>query len=289
LFIGFSFTDPNLDYVLSRLNIQFGEGCRQHYCFLKKQAQEEGDDEDIFKYKVRKQELMINDLKRYKIETILVDNYSDMTTILQEIEKRHKKKTIFISGSAEEYGKWNRIEAQNFIHLLSKSIIILGNRVVSGFGWGVGSAVINGALDAIYENPKKHSEDQLIIKPFPQFKTGEKELSELWEEYRQRMISLCGVAIFIFGNKKDKDGNIIDANGMMREFEIAMEQGLIPIPVSITGYISKTIFDKIVTEPDKYLHGHDWILQELEKMNADTISQEDIIKTVINIIKKLNK
>ena len=25
LFIGFSFTDPNLDYVLSRLNIQFGE------------------------------------------------------------------------------------------------------------------------------------------------------------------------------------------------------------------------------------------------------------------------
>jgi len=30
-------------------------------------------------------------------------------------------------------------------------------------------------------------------------------------------------------------------------------------------------------------------LQELNKMNNDSISQEDIIKTIMNIIKKLNK
>lgn len=155
LFIGFSFTDPNLDYVLSRLNIQFGESSRQHYCFMKKQAKEVGDDDEIFKYKVRKQELMINDLKRYKIEAILVDDYPEITKILCEIEKQYKKKTVFISGSAEEYGPWSRTDAQNFIHLLSKEIINAGHRVVSGFGWGVGSAVINGALDAVYENPKK--------------------------------------------------------------------------------------------------------------------------------------
>jgi hypothetical protein len=288
LFIGFSFTDPNLTHVLSRMNIQFGEGSRQHYCFLKKETKTVDDDDEIFKYKKRKQELMINDLRRYKVETILVNEYSDITTILLEIERRYKKKTIFISGSAEEYGHWNREEAQNFIHLLSKSIVSNGYRVVSGFGWGVGSAVINGALDAVYENPKKNSEDQLIIKPFPQFKTGEKELSILWEEYRQRMISLCGIAIFLFGNKKDESNNVVNANGVKREFEIAIEQGLIPIPLSATGYMSKIIFEAISSEPEKFLLGEIWIVKELEKINS-TSSMQDTIKIIINIIKQLNK
>ncbi|NLV95633.1 MAG: hypothetical protein GX031_13955, partial [Candidatus Riflebacteria bacterium] len=198
LFIGFSFTDPNLDYVLSRLNIQFGEDSRQHYCFIKKQSKGK-DDEEIFKYNLRKQELMINDLMRYKIKTILVEEYSDITEILKEIERRFRKKTIFISGSAEEYGAWNRNEAQSFIHSLSKNIVSAGFRIINGFGWGVGSAVINGALEAVYERPDRYSEDQLIMRPFPQFETGEKKLPALWEEYRQRMISLAGIAVFIFG------------------------------------------------------------------------------------------
>ncbi|MCC8145968.1 MAG: SIR2 family protein [Bacteroidales bacterium] len=288
LFIGFSFTDPNLAYVLSRMNIQFGEGSRQHYCFLKKEIKEAGDDIEIFKYKKRKQELMINDLRRYKVETILVDEYSDITDILLEIERRYKKKTIFISGSAEEYGHWSREEAQNFIHLLSKSIVTTGYRVVSGFGWGVGSAVINGALDAVYENLKKSSEDQLVIKPFPQFRTGDKELSILWEEYRQRMMSLCGIAIFVFGNKKNESDKIVDANGMKREFEIAVEQGLVPIPLPVTGYMSRLIFDVILSEPEKFLLGETWILKELEKIGL-TSSIEEIITIVINIIKRLNR
>lgn len=95
LFIGFSFTDPNLDYVLSRLNIQFGENNRQHYCFIKKCSKAEYEDEEIYKYNLRKQELMIGDLKRYRIKALLVDDYPDITDILQEIENRYRKKTVF--------------------------------------------------------------------------------------------------------------------------------------------------------------------------------------------------
>ena len=38
------------------------------------------------------------------------------------------------------------------------------------------------------------------------------------------MISLCGIAIFLFGNKLN-DGKIIEASGVVREFEIANELG----------------------------------------------------------------
>jgi len=36
LFIGFSFSDPNLSYILSRIRILLGENRREHYCLLRK-------------------------------------------------------------------------------------------------------------------------------------------------------------------------------------------------------------------------------------------------------------
>lgn len=287
LFIGFSFNDPNLDYVLSRLNIQFREDTRQHYCFIKRRSQEKNEDEELYKYGFRKQQLMIEDLMRYKIKAVLVDEYSDITHILQEIEIRFRKKTVFISGSAEEYGAWDREEAQKFIHLLSKSLISSGLRVINGFGWGVGSAVINGALEAIYERPDKFSEEQLIMKPFPQFETGNKKLKELWEEYRHNMISLGGVAIFIFGNKKNSSNEIVLANGVKREFEIAIEHQLIPIPVPMTGYVAEEIFNAIMQSPEKYYPEN--LIPEITQLKNAELSSEQIIDIIISILKKINK
>lgn len=169
LFIGFSFTDPNLDYVLSRINLKHHDHRRDHYFFIKrpKLGEKGSETQADFDYNLRKQQLMIRELRRYGIQALLIDEYIQIREILEEIENRFRKRTIFISGSAEEYGGWSRPEAQEFIHKLSKNIVSLGYRVVNGFGWGVGSAVINGALDAVYERPDRHSEEQLIMKPFP--------------------------------------------------------------------------------------------------------------------------
>jgi hypothetical protein len=289
LFIGFSFTDPNLDYVLSRLNIQFGENNRQHYCFIKKYSKIDKEDEDLYKYNLRKQELMIGDLKRYRIKALLVDSYEDITSILKEIENRYKKRIVFISGSAEVYGSWDRNTAQVFIHSLSKAIISEGYRVVNGFGWGVGSAVINGALEAVYEKPDRRSEDQLIMKPFPQFKTGNKELKDLWEEYRQRMIPLAGVAIFIFGNKADEKGGVISANGVKREFEIALQHGLIPIPVAATGYVSEEIYQEILKDEKKHFAHLDTIAGIVKELASDKLKPEELIKKIITALQTINK
>ncbi len=288
LFVGFSFTDPNLDYVLSRLRIQFGENNRQHYCFIKKQSKG-ADDEEVYQYNLRKQELMINDLKRYSIKALIVEDYSHITEILMEIERRFRKKTVFISGSAEEYGAWSRNDAQSFIHKLSKNIVSAGFRIVNGFGWGVGSAVINGALEAVYEKPDKFSEEQLIMKPFPQFETGDKKLGELWEDYRQKMISLAGIVVIIFGNKNDGKGNIISAGGVMREFQIALSQGLIPIPIASTGYMSKEIYNLIMKDAANIYKGIEYMIPLIEELASDKLSPDEIIKKVINIIQTINK
>lgn len=291
LFIGFSFTDPNLDYVLSRLNIKLAKDKRQHYCFIKKIKLGDWGAETLadFEYKTRKQILMINDLKRYGIQALIIDEFSEITDVLKEIERRFRKRTIFISGSAEEYGEYSRNEAQTLIHNLSKEIISSGFRIVNGFGWGVGSAVINGALEAIYNRPDKYSEEQLIVKPFPQFKTGDKELPELWEEYRQRMQKFAGIAIFIFGNKLNSDNEIILADGVQREFQIALENELIPIPIAVTGYMAKEIYQTIASNPVNYYPNQEWIFSIIEELAKDNISDSDIVKKIIKLIKQINK
>jgi len=287
LFIGFSFTDPNLDYVLSRLHVP-DDYRRTHYCFLRKEpAEPQGkEDADTAKYRQRRQEHHVRDLLRFGIQALLVDNYEDIPIILREIESRFLKKTIFISGSAEEYGTWDKQEALNFVHSLSASLVKGGYRVVNGFGWGIGSAVINGALDAIYAKPEKYSEDQLIMRPFPQVASHGQDIQELWHEYRHRMIGLSGIALFIFGNKVNEDA-IVNAGGVRIEFSITREKGGIALPIGATGFMAKELADEMLANPADHFSQNPWLEQAVAKLADPAVDRTTIEKQVLSIIKKL--
>lgn len=261
LFVGFSFTDPNLDYILSRLHLRHGVEKRQHYCFLKehKFGDELNPDKETYTYNKIKQTLFINDLKRFNIKSLLIKDYSEITKILNEVEFRYNKQTVFISGSADVYSPYDKETALGLVHKLSGILIKKDYKIVNGFGYGIGSSVINGALETIYSNPERYSETQLTVRPFPQFKSGDRELDDLWQEYRLNMISKCGIAIFLFGNKKEGD----IADGVMKEFEIAKARGLICLPIASTEYASREIYNIILKAPEKYYEQPDLILPNL--------------------------
>ncbi|AYN03087.1 SIR2 family protein [Flavobacterium sp. 140616W15] len=273
LFIGFSFTDPNLDYILSRLHLRHGNEKRQHYCFIKEHKIGDGQnpDEKTFNYNKIKQALFINDLKRFNIKSLLVKEYDDITEVLKEIEFRYNKQSIFISGSAEVYEPYSQKTALGLIHKLAEILIKNDFRIVNGFGYGVGSSIINGALETIYSNPEKYSETQLTIKPFPQFESGKRKLDDLWHEYRDNMISKCGISIFVFGNK---NGNKI-ADGVIKEFELSLSKGLICLPIASTEYASREIYNTILSNPKAYYKQPEKIMPHLEVL-ADTDSTIDI-------------
>src|SRR5437868_5585848 len=155
LFLGFSFTDPNLDYILSRVRISLHGKPRDHYCIFKKCSRADFATDDQFRYAETKQRLAINDLKRFGIQTLLVDEYSAIPALLKQIENRYQRKTVFISGSAYEYGTWGAGAAENFIRSLSQALIRNDNRIVSGFGLRVGSQVITGVLEERYQRQGK--------------------------------------------------------------------------------------------------------------------------------------
>jgi Sir2- and TIR-associating SLOG family/SIR2-like domain len=280
LFLGFSFTDPNLDFILSRIRIHFSAGQRQHYCIFKKRGQLPSESDDQFQYAQLKQELAIKDLRRFNIQTILVNEYDDITAILETIESRFRERTVFVSGSAHEYGDWESSQAETFIQRLSQALISNSYKVVSGFGLGVGSHVITGALQQIYETQGRKLQDQLILRPFPQ---GHEALRQ-WETYRQDMIAYAGTAIFVFGNRF-RDGQVELASGVEREFEIAKDKRLNLIPIGATGYMAGKLWNDVMTDFDSYYPNSDSALKDaFMSLNDKSLPLQQHIDTVIKIL-----
>lgn len=241
LFLGLSFSDPNIDYILSRIRSSYNENQPQHYCILKNANKLKNEQQADFDYRKRKQELFIGDLKRVGIQTVLVDDYQEITEILLEVEKSQKQKTIFISGAAEDYAPYSQKAVESFVSSLTQEILKLGYRVVTGFGLGIGSSVISGAVKYLLENRLKIDEDHLILRPFPQNEEGK----QLWTAYRKDMISYAGISIFLFGNKIDSEGKIVDSNGMQEEFDISKTNGNTLLPVGGTGSISRNLWKSV--------------------------------------------
>lgn len=287
LFIGFSFNDPNLNYILSRIRIGLDQNQRPHYCFLRSIKRTDYQQIEGFSHATAKQELQINDLKRFSIKTLLVDEYSEITNILRKIEIAYKKNSIFISGSAIEYGDFSEDEAKDLLHGLSFEMVKQDYKVISGFGLGVGSYIINGALDYMHSEGKSRIESNLLMRPFPQKASGNKSLSELWEYYRNDMISESGIAIFLFGNKSDGD-EVINADGLMREFEIAFANGVKIIPIGSTGYQTRVIWDEVINNFDKY-YPEEGELKPLFEQLGKLTDKNSIIQTVITIINKIGR
>ena len=157
------------------------------------------------------------------------------------------RKTVFISGSAYEYGSFGE-EGRDFIRELSKTLLKNGFTIISGFGYGVGNYVVEGALEELYLEKGERMVDRLKVYPFPARATL---IDRIQESYREEMIAQAETAIFLFGNKLE-DISIREADGMMQEFEIARLQKVRVIAVGASGYVSAKLWRHVVDSYDEY-------------------------------------
>jgi len=283
IFIGFSFTDPNLDYILSRVRVAYEGHQRRHYCFIRGVDRGDSEEDADFEYRKRKQDFFVKDLERFNVKTILVDDFSEITELLRRLEKNYKAKTMFISGAAHEYGQMDEQQALGFVYKLSRNLVSKGLRVVSGFGLGIGSSVISGVLEQTFTNPKAKIEDQLVLRPFPQSTEGGLPLADLWTKYREDMINHAGIALFLFGNKYT-EGKIVLSNGMREEYEIAKNKGLFLIPVGATGYMAEQLWKERNAEAQGDAGASNEMKQLFSKIGDSKATPEELIESVTKII-----
>jgi hypothetical protein len=285
LFIGFSFNDPNLSYILSRIRLLLGENRRDHYCLLRRVQR--GDFQKVadFHYAQARQTLQVNDLKRYGIIGLLVDDYTEYTAVLRRIARRYKMARVFISGSAADYSPWEEPEAQQLIQELSERLVEAGFGIVSGFGQGVGPYVVNGILAHLEGAGTQIVDDRMILRPFPIAISDATERRRRWKAYREDMLAHAGVAVFLFGNKKDASGATALADGMEEEFELASRRHLAVVPVGCTGSKAEELHKRVLRDFTDYYPtgGYKRLFQALGKKG----SAQQVSDRIVALIKRL--
>lgn len=273
LFMGFSFTDPNFLAVLSKMRILLDGRNRNHYCILREISNEDYKEESEYVYEKARQKLVIDDLRRSGIFVHLIKSYSEITEILDDLYKIYRRKTIFISGSADSYAPLNEAEAKELISRLAYGLVEKGYQLVNGYGKGIGSYVIDGVSEYCYSNNRKNISDYLTLMPFPLSSATKVNLKETWSKYREEMISSSGIAVAMFGNKKEGE-NLLIADGVIEEVDLANKFGLDIVTLNFTGGAAKEIGNH----------------KEFSGMKIEGfVDVETTVKEIIEIIDELSK
>ncbi|WP_018263979.1 SIR2 family protein [Methylobacterium sp. WSM2598] len=287
LFLGFSFTDPNLDFIMSRIRATFTNHQRQHYCIARRRARFKGEKEAEYQYALTKQNLVTQDLMRFNIKTIFVDDFPQITTLLKTLEDRYRRRTVFISGSAADYGSWGQGATEEFVAKLSRALIEKDLRITSGFGVGIGGAVVTGAVQQIYSTRQRSVDEQLVLRPFPIGIKDPDERQKTFTRYRVELIAQAGIAVFVMGNKK-VGASIVTADGMRSEFELAKERGLFLVPVGASGSMSAELWNEVTKDFDRFFpSAPPKVRKLLEGLGEPTDKPETLLGPLLDLINVL--
>jgi hypothetical protein len=280
LFIGISFTDPNLSYILSRVRQLVDINGRQHFALLK--SPKPGD-ENVTEYDVNRFSHWLSDLKRYNIQPVLLDNYGEVPQLLEELNRRSNLRDIFLSGSAADFQPFGEAKLRTLCQALGRALIEQGFNLISGFGVGIGGDIIIGAMRALGRN----DDERLQLRPFPQDIADPVDRAKFWTGYRERMIADAGICIVISGNKL-ANGQVEPAAGVKEEIEIARKQRKFLIPIGATGFVAADLWQELSNDLKTAFDGRD-ILKSFNTLGEVSASVDQLVAAVIDIVKKLNK
>lgn len=296
LFIGFSFNDPNLERILSVAKGSVDSSViANHYCFMRKVQPYDYLDED---YKITQegklkyikdssyQKLKIESLKdNYNIHTILVDDYEQITYMLQYLYDMYTINNVFVSGGINpndltNYGEFNKkcdsdnklSKAQEFLTLLGESLIKNNYIIYTGFGAGVGNYILSGVLS--WNNNRLQMIDEINSKIhiYNMINLSEKQK----EKVRSRIVQSCANTIIVFGyNPNTNQGDT--SSGVYKEYELARVNNNFIIPVPATGQEASKIYEKM--EPMLKDYNQYQILKDVNSSNKSLVD---------NIISLLN-
>jgi SIR2-like domain/Sir2- and TIR-associating SLOG family len=99
LFVGLSFTDPNIRHVLSLIRESFTDAPPEHFAIVRPPHQNDFASKDEFEARSAQHQLWAKDLRRYGLAAIEIDDYGEVPGLLRQIERRVAARRAWVSGS----------------------------------------------------------------------------------------------------------------------------------------------------------------------------------------------
>lgn len=284
LFLGFSFTDPNLDYMLGHLRSLLEDSKREHYAIMRRARlnfhnTNKAEARRLFEYELNKQTLQIEDLQRYSIHAHLVDDFDEVTAILRDIQKHYYARNVFVSGSAHQFGEFGDDRTRELCMMLGERLIADGYKLITGMGLSVGDSVLKGAVRKFYEQGLGVVDKRLTLRPFPRSLPPGMDEEAFNRRYREDMISDCGFAVFIAGTSRSH----CESTGVLEEYEVARKLKKIPIPIGATGFAAKKVWEMVEPEIEEIYCGT-VSPQMYRRLNNPKLSNRQLLDTVFEVM-----
>ncbi len=292
LFLGISFTDPNIRHVLSLIRESFTKAPPEHFAIVRPPQREDYATEAEFEARSTQHRLWSRDLKRYGLVVVEIDDYSEVPELLRQVERRVASRRVWVSGSWPPEAGAEIVSIYSVSQAIGQLIGDTGRDLVSGAGLVVGSASIAGFLDALRSGGGWDLERRLVARPFPQPIPGEAPDRAQWVALRAELARIAGVVIFIGGMKIDSDtGAPIVAGGVLDELKAARAADAFVIPIGSTGGAAARIADDLIGS-DVETAGKDAARptdDELKELARADISVGEIVKLVSAILTRIDK
>ncbi len=244
LFIGLSFTDPNVRHVLSVIRESFSANPPEHFAIVRPPHREEFGSDAEFKSKLTQHGLWSEDLKRYGLQVVEIDSYDEVPTLLHAVERRVAASRIWVSGSwpAEDAHAPN-ISA--VAHAVGKAIAAADFALVTGSGLTVMPNTVGGFLETLQRTGSWDLQRRLLVRPFPQPLNEAEPDRAQWSALRAEMARISG-AIVLIGGAKQVTGELVDADGVADELDAARAAGAFLLPIGSTGGMAESVSERLI-------------------------------------------
>jgi len=286
LFVGFSFTDPNLELVLSQVRELVHDNPRTHYAVFCEPQKDEYSSPTWYRYDLNRWRLRLQDLRRYGICPVLVRDFDAIREVLRQIRIRAERRRIFVSGSYCYSAPWGKERLEAFCEALGGRIIDEDYDLVSGFGLGIGSPVITGALEQLYRGTPVLVERRLLLRPFPQTRPRNMSRADLWDRYRRDLVGAAGFVVFVAGNKLDETGSVVSAEGVRAEYRLARELGKYPLPIGASGWMAKELWQEVLVDFDGIFPAKT-PRRDYRRLGSAQASNDELIDALFRLIRHL--
>ena len=289
LFLGFSFADPNIDYILSRVRVLLGTNVREHYCIMRspqRPARLVGSQKAEYEYERRRIGLRQSDLLRFGIDTVWVEDFSHVTALLEALSSFIHRKSVFISGASSDPAPFGRDRLEELAREIGARLIRDGYNLVSGFGLGLGDQCVLGALRALYGIPKGAELERLVVRPFPRAENGDQQAQNT--SHREELVARSGVVVVMSGNRAKPAGGTEISPGVLEEVEIARRQRKFVIPIGATGHAARKIWEAASAEPEQFIPGIK-ARTELSVLGNSTATNEQLTNALFALLVKAGK
>jgi len=218
LFIGYSFGDSNLKNILIATRRLSKKKTRPHFLIQIRDLKN-----------TQKQILWCNNLKRFGIETVLIDNYSELNCILERIAHKSKGKTLYITGS-------HLVDNDLFAKELGVELAKIDEiTILDGQSTGISRTCINNySLTCLENNIDVHNRMKLFPNPYAINKdfSNRLDLLPVLKQWRNPIFRNCQIIIVFNGGL-----------GTEAELELANQFNtfILPVPLKDNDLAHKTL------------------------------------------------